>query len=70
MIIYLINIIKGLRVIINKIYDRELIERELAVDVKGIKTEAEEFLKRDNSLKMMTASNIILALILMKVLIL
>lgn len=69
-IIYLANIVKGLRVVTSGVYDRELVEGELAVGVKGVEAGAEEFLGRDDSLKVMAASNTILALVLVGVLVL
>lgn len=69
-IIYLANIVKGLRVITSGVYDRELVEGELAVGVQGVEAGAEDFLGRDDSLKVMAASNTILALVLVGVLVL
>ncbi|CAD6583819.1 MAG: hypothetical protein ASARMPREDX12_001460 [Alectoria sarmentosa] len=69
-IIYLANIVKGMRVITSGVYDRELVQGELAVGVKGVEAGAEEFLGRDDSLKVMAASNTILALVLVGVLVL
>lgn len=69
-IIYLANIVKGMRVITSGVYDRELVEGELAVGVKGVEAGVEEFLGRDDSLKVMAASNTILALVLVGVLVL
>ena len=69
-IVYLANIVKGMRVITSGVYDRELVEGELAVGVKGVEAGVEEFLGRDDSLKVMAASNTILALVLVGVLVL
>ena len=69
-IIYLANIVKGMRVITSGVYDRELVEGELAVGVRGVEAGAEDFLGRDDSLKVMAASNTILALVLVGVLVL
>ena len=69
-IIYLANIVKGMRVITSGVYDRELVEGELAVGVKGVEAGLEDFLGRDDSLKVMAASNTILALVLAGVLVL
>ncbi len=69
-IIYLANIVKGMRVITSGVYDRELVEGELAVGVKGVEAGVEDFLGRDDSLKVMAASNTILALVMVGVLVL
>lgn len=69
-IIYLANIVKGMRVITSGVYDRELVEGELAVGVRGVEAGTEGFLGRDDSLKVMAASNTILALVLVGVLVL
>lgn len=69
-IIYLANIVKGMRVITSGVYDRELVEGELALGVKNVEAGVEDFLGRDDSLKVMAASNTILALVLVGVLVL
>ena len=69
-IIYLANIVKGMRVITSGVYDRELVQGELAVGVQGAEAGVDEFLGRDDSLKVMAASNTILALVLVGVLVL
>ncbi|MCJ1451293.1 hypothetical protein MMC28_001629 [Mycoblastus sanguinarius] len=69
-IIYLANIVKGMRVISSGKYDVELVEGELAVGVKGVEAGQEAPLGRDDSLKVLAASNTILALVLVGVLVL
>lgn len=69
-IVYVANIVKGMRVISSGKYDAELVEGELAVGVKGVEAGAEVPLGRDDSLRVMAASNTILALVLVGVLIL
>ncbi len=69
-IVYMANIVKGLRVISSGKYDTELVEGELAVGVKGVPAGEEKPLGRDDSLKVLAASNTILALVLMGVLVL
>ena len=69
-IIYLANIVKGMRVITSGVYDRELVAEELAVGAKSSESPVDEFLGRDDSLKVMAASNTILALVLVGVLVL
>lgn len=51
-------------------YDVELVEGELAVGVKGVDAGQERPLGRDDSLKVLAASNTILALVLVGVLVL
>lgn len=51
-------------------YDVELVEGELAVGVKGVDAGQETPLGRDDSLKVLAASNTILALVLVGVLVL
>lgn len=64
-IIYVANIVKGLRVIASGRYDVELVEGEVAVGGGEGDT-----LGRDDSLRVMAASNTILALVLVGVLML
>lgn len=64
------NIVKGLRVVSSGAYDVELVEGELAVGVKGVDAGQEKPLGRDDSLKVLAASNTILALVLVGVLVL
>jgi len=65
-IIYVANIVKGMRVIASGKYDVELVQGEVAVGGG----ESEVPLGRDDSLRVMAASNTILALVLMGVLVL
>ena len=65
-IVYLANIVKGLRVVSAGRYDVELVEGEVAVGT----TTGEGVLGRDDSLKVLSASNTILALVLVGVLVL
>ncbi len=69
-IVYVANIVKGLRVVSSGAYDVELVEGELAVGVKGVDAGKERPLGRDDSLKVLAASNTILALVLVGVLVL
>lgn len=69
-IVYLANIVKGLRVVSSGAYDVELVEGEIAVGVAGSKHGEEVPLGRDDSLKVLAASNTILALVLVGVLVL
>ena len=69
-IVYLANIVKGLRVVSSGNYDQELVEGELAVGVKGVEAGQEVPLGRDDSLRVLAASNTILALVLVGVLVL
>lgn len=69
-IIYIANILKGLRVIASGTYEAALVEGELAVGAKGVEAGEETPLGRDDSLKVMAASNTILALVLVGVLVL
>ncbi|KAL8843646.1 MAG: hypothetical protein Q9170_000150 [Blastenia crenularia] len=69
-VIYMANIIKGLRVVSGGKYDVELVEGEIAVGVKGTLPGEENPLGRDDSLKVLSASNTILALVLVGVLVL
>lgn len=69
-IVYVANIVKGMRVIASGKYDAELVEGELAVGVKGVEAGLEKPLGRDDSLRVMAASNTILALMLVGVLVL
>ena len=69
-VIYMANIVKGLRIITEGKYDSELVEGELAVGVKGVEPGEEAPLGRDDSLKVLAASDTILALVLVGVLVL
>lgn len=70
LVVYLANIVKGLRVVSAGLYDAEIVEGELAVGVKGVEAGEEVPLGRDDSLRVLAASNTILALVLMGVLVL
>ncbi|KAL8706428.1 MAG: hypothetical protein Q9201_000483 [Fulgogasparrea decipioides] len=69
-VVYMANIVKGLRVISGGKYDVELVEGEVAVGVTGAVPGEEKPLGRDDSLKVLAASNTILALVLVGVLVL
>ncbi|KAL9028045.1 MAG: hypothetical protein Q9196_003525 [Gyalolechia fulgens] len=69
-VVYMANIVKGLRVVSGGKYDVELVEGEIAVGVKGVLPGEEKPLGRDDSLKVLAASNTILALVLVGVLVL
>lgn len=70
LVVYLANIVKGLRVVSAGKYDVELVEGELAVGVTGVEAGEEVPLGRDDSLRVLSASNTILALVLLGVLVL
>ncbi|KAL8871577.1 MAG: hypothetical protein Q9174_002618 [Haloplaca sp. 1 TL-2023] len=69
-VIYMANIVKGLRVISSGQYDVELVQGEVAVGVTGGVPGEEKPLGRNDSLKVLAASNTILALVLVGVLVL
>ena len=69
-VVYMANIVKGLRVISDGKYDVELVEGEIAIGVKGVAPGEEKPLGRNDSLKVLAASNTILALVLVGVLVL
>ncbi|KAL8713466.1 MAG: hypothetical protein Q9220_002328 [cf. Caloplaca sp. 1 TL-2023] len=69
-VIYMANIVKGLRVVSGGKYDVELVQGEVAVGVTGAVPGEEKPLGRDDSLKVLAASNTILALVLVGVLVL
>lgn len=69
-IVYVANIVKGMRVIDSDLFNAEVVEGELAVGVNGVEAGAEKPLGRDDSLRVMAASNTILALVLLGVLVL
>ncbi|KAL8790546.1 MAG: hypothetical protein Q9213_000568 [Squamulea squamosa] len=69
-VVYMANIVKGLRVISGGKYNVELVEGELAVGVTGAIPGEEKSLGRNDSLKVLSASNTILALVLVGVLVL
>jgi hypothetical protein len=69
-IVYIANIVQGMRVIDSGQYDTKLVGDELAVGANGMEAGAEKPLGRDESLRVMAASNTILALVLMGVLVL
>lgn len=70
LIVYVANIVKGLRVVTAGLYDAELSEGELEAGIKGVEAGNEVPLGRDDSLKVLAASNTILALVLVGVLVL
>lgn len=70
LVVYVANIVKGLRVVTAGLYDAELSEGELEVGIKGVEAGKEVPLGRDDSLKVLSASNTILALVLVGVLVL
>ncbi|KAL8855754.1 MAG: hypothetical protein Q9178_007625 [Gyalolechia marmorata] len=69
-VVYMANIVKGLRVISDGKYDPKLVEAGSAVQMKGATPGEEKPLGRDDSLKVLSASNTILALVLVGVLVL
>ena len=70
LVMYMANIVKGLRVVSAGKYDAELVEGELAVGVRNVEAGNEAPLGRDDSLRVLAASNTILALVLVGVLVL
>lgn len=70
LVVYVANIVKGLRVVTAGLYDAELVEGELDAGIKGVEAGNEVPLGRDDSLKVLAASNTILALVLVGVLVL
>lgn len=71
LVVYVANIVKGLRVVTAGLYDAELTATELdAGGIKGVEAGKEVPLGRDDSLKVLAASNTILALVLVGVLVL
>lgn len=69
-IVYIANIVKGMKVIDSGLYDTEMVEGESAAGVSGVEAGAGKPLDRDDSLRVMAASNTILALVLVGVLVL
>ena len=69
-IIYVANIVKGMRVIASGKYDVELVQGESILSTTTVLPGEEVPIGRDDSLRVMAASNTILALVLMGVLVL
>lgn len=69
-VVYLSNTVKGLRTISEGKYDQEIVEGELAVGVRGVPAGMEKPLGKEDSMKVLAASNTILALVLVGVLVL
>ncbi|KAL9039704.1 MAG: hypothetical protein Q9180_002368 [Flavoplaca navasiana] len=69
-VVYMANIVKGLRVVSSGKYDVELVEGELGVGNRGTNPGDGNPLGRNDSLKVLSASNTILALVLVGVLVL
>ena len=69
-IIYVANIVKGMRIISSGRYDVELVKGESTLGTTSVVPGEEVPLGRDDSLRVMAASNTILALVLMGVLVL
>lgn len=69
-IIYIANIVKGLRVVSSGDYGKELVEGEAVVRGMLGGVEGEQPLGKEDSLKVLAASNTILALVLVGVLVL
>lgn len=69
-IIYITNIVKGLRVVSSGDYTQELVEGEGAIPGMMGAVEGDKPLGREDSLKVLAASNTILALVLVGVLVL
>lgn len=70
LVVYVANIVKGLRVVTAGLYDADLTEGELEGAIKGVEAGKEVPLGRGDSLKVLAASNTILALVLVGVLVL
>lgn len=68
-VVYMANIIKGLRVVTVGRYDVELVEGETVIGVQGAEL-GKDTVGRIDSLRVLAASNTILALVLMGVLVL
>ncbi|MCJ1288304.1 hypothetical protein MMC26_007659 [Xylographa opegraphella] len=71
-IVYVTNIVKGLRVVSSGDYGKaELVEGEVIMGAKaGVDTEGQEGIGREDSLRVLSASHTILALVLVGVLVL
>ncbi|KAL8865842.1 MAG: hypothetical protein Q9198_009138 [Flavoplaca austrocitrina] len=69
-VVYMANIVKGLRVVSSGKYDVELVEGELGVGNRDTNPGDGNLLGRNDSLKVLSASNTILALVLVGVLVL
>lgn len=69
-VVYITNIVKGLRVVTEGTYGRELLEAESNIINGGSTDEKIEIVGREDSLKVLAASNTILALVLVGVLVL
>ena len=69
-VVYLANIVKGLRVVSEGKYHAERVEGENVVGGKGVEPGSETPIGRDDSLRVLSASNTILALVLVGVLVL
>lgn len=69
-IIYLTNIVKGLRIVSAGLYSQEVVEGEALAGAAKEAVETAEGIGRDDSLRVLSASNTILALVLVGVLVL
>lgn len=68
-VVYIANIVKGLRMVTTGMYGEELVEGEMIAGTKDLNLEGVG-IGREDSLKVMAASNTILALVLVGVLVL
>lgn len=69
-VVYITNIVKGLRVVTDGTYGRELLDAESNIINGGSPEEKIEIVGREDTLKVLAASNTILALVLIGVLVL
>lgn len=69
-IIYLTNIVKGLRIVSAGLYSQEVVEGEALAGATKEAVETAEGIGREDSLRVLSASNTILALVLVGVLVL
>ena len=69
-IIYLANIVKGLRMVTDGSYEQEVVEGESMIGQSGQSSGVSKPLSREESLKVLSASNTILALVLVGILVL
>ncbi|PYH73369.1 putative secretory component protein shr3 [Aspergillus vadensis CBS 113365] len=67
--VYIANIVKGLRLVSGGVYGDELVNKNAGGD-EGVDVEQGQILNREDSLKVLAASNTILALVLVGVLVL
>jgi len=69
-IVYLTNIVKGLRILSTGFYSQEVVEGEMIAGATKETVEMAEGIGREDSLRVLSASNTILALVMVGVLVL